>query len=124
MISGTKKQSVARDGAHRQPAIQLEAIENPARLSQSVRLQRVVVPSPFPSAGDDSGIGKRLEVPGQSRLREIEVRHQVAHAPLAVEQHCHDVDADRVSEGVKELGGASGVDAGGGRHESERNEFS
>ena len=42
----------------------------------------------------------------RSRLREVQVGHEIADAALAVEQQRDDVDADLVGERVEELRGA------------------
>jgi hypothetical protein len=63
-------------------------------------------------------------MPGQPRLREAEVVHEIADAALAAKEELHDLDANRIGEGMKQLGGAGGIDAGSSRHDEQYNEFS
>src|SRR3954463_7959940 len=96
-----KKRSTAR--ANGQPARRLESGEEVGRLGERLLVQRVVVPAAFATTSDDPGVDQSLEVPRQPRLLKLEVVHQVAHAPLAIEELRNDVHPDRIRERVKQL---------------------
>ena len=117
-----KKKSAGRP--HRQTARRRDAVEQCSGFGERVAVEGVVVPAAFPAAGNNAGVAEGLEVPRQTRLLEVEVVHQVAHASLTVEQQRHNLDADGIGQRVKKLGGALGVDGGCSRHAIRINKFS
>ena len=45
-----------------------------------------------------------------------EIGGQLAHTALAPEKLIHDVDPDRIRQGMKQIGGAGGIESGCGCH--------
>ena len=72
-------------------------------LDESLALQRVVRPASFATVRNQSSVLQHLEVIGQPRLRCFDVRHEVAHAMLAIEKNLDDLEPGLIGERVKEL---------------------
>src|SRR6185437_3875502 len=106
-LAKIKARSVTAVGAHGEATRRrLHEVERRAGFVERGRDERIVDPTPFLASADEARVAQRLEMPGEPRLCEIQLVHQLADAPLAVEQQVHDGEANLVGKRVKELGGA------------------
>src|ERR1051325_6109571 len=84
-----KRLITTRRRPHGEAATRLQPAENVSRFRDGLGFERVVVPPSVSSADDDPGIGERLEVPRQPRLRQVQLVHQFADTTLAREPEAH-----------------------------------
>ena len=97
----------------------MEGREQLLRLGDGRRIERVVHPATLTTVGEKTGVLERLEVPGQPRLRELQLVGELANTAFPTAQQRNDAQPNGVGECVKELGGSGlAVGSGQGSHGS------